>query len=124
MVNAGEETDADVNEDNDGEGDEISSDGADHKPKRRKRRKKYEWSESEWRARGDEEKKFAQEVKQVCYFPTAVCSTWLGKMLQLQAKVTIHGLFISELVGLFLKLNTSSPVLASIILYQTLWYCR
>lgn len=78
MVDAGEETDADGNEANDGEGDEISSDGASHKPKRRKRRKKYEWSESEWRARGEEEKKFAQEVKQVCCIPTAAYSklTW------------------------------------------------
>lgn len=49
----------------DGEGDEEESgaDGAEQKAPRRKRRKKYDWDESDWGARAEEEKRLAQEVR-------------------------------------------------------------
>lgn len=65
----------------DGEGDEEDSGGdeAEQKAPRRKRRKKYDWDESDWGARAEEEKRLAQEVRKwFKIFISSYHTCWYG----------------------------------------------
>lgn len=71
----GAEKDEDEEGEDGDEEDESGGDGTEQKPKRRKRRKKYDFSESNWMARAEEEKRLAQEVKELHHYSSAELHT-------------------------------------------------